>query len=419
MTDTLTTLSRQINNTPNGTRGFSMAGKVRTRERFCRGCKTEYRIIEEVSISCPSCGREPRTFFVFLYWQKQKLRIPRDTDGHILDSYRRAHRLLEAIRREIDAGLFSPTHYVLKEIEAFRGRALLPKWLEMVKARGRAKSYTDKLDGYVNNIFLPRFGVMDIRQLRNSDIEDLRHYLAFEYENQRSGGRIAPKTIKNIMDAFKEFCIWLHRREVVPRVPYFEPVDVPEYLVEIMPLDHRHRVLEHIASPNQRAILEFMSMHPVRPSEAAALDVRHFDLENRAVIIENALDSDGSLKPRKSKKAYVIPLSREWNPAPVLGRFGKEIAFPNARGNRYNANRINDAWRRGCKKAEVPYVSVYPSTRHTTATAYASRGVSQGEISRMLGQSTPSMSEKYVKRSVEMLRNVVDIPLPIEKRGRK
>jgi hypothetical protein len=55
-----------------------------------------------------------------------------------------------------------------------------------------------------------------------------------------------------------------------------------------------------------------------------------------------------------------------------------------------------------------PYVSLYPLTRYTTATSYAARGGSEEQIEGMFGHSIRGMSKKYVKRSVEMLRHLVD-----------
>jgi len=109
-----------------------------------------------------------------------------------------------------------------------------------------------------------------------------------------------------------------------------------------------------------------------------------------------------------STQSFEIPLSARWDSSCIQGRFGKEIAFPSENGTRYNAHTLNGAWKRACKRAGVDYVSLYPATRHITATAYAANGATEEEIEAMLGQSTRGMSRKYVKRSVEMLRHLVD-----------
>jgi len=384
-----------------------MAGKIRTREK-CPKCGGAFKIIEEVDILCTACDTRPKTYFVWLYWDGDKYRFPRDQDGNILDSFRRAHRFLEKIRSEIDSRTFVVANYLPKETDQFRGHVLFPKWFEYIKSKGNAKSYLNKIEQYIDDHFVPQLGDVNMRDIKTYHVEDFRQYLSATYKNQRTGNPLAPKSIKNVMDAFKEFCHWLHRREVIARVPHFDVVRVPEHLIQIMPLADREKVLKALQSKRLSSIISFLALHPVRPSEAAALDVRHFNLKLRIVTIEQALDSDRSVKTRKSRKAYEIPLSRNWDASCIDGRFGKEIAFPNMVGARYSAHTLNEAWKRACERAEVPYVSLYPSTRHTTATSYAARGASEEQIEGMLGHSTRGMSKKYVKRSVEMLRHLVD-----------
>jgi integrase len=384
-----------------------MNGKIRTRDR-CPSCGNKFTVIEEIDIVCKSCNTRPKTYFIFLYWESEKHRITRDQDGHMLDSFRRAHRLLENIRSEIDNRTFVINNYLAKEIEQFRGKVLFPKWLAKLRGKGNALSYLVKIEQYIDDHFEPRLGDLNMREIRTHHIEDFRTYLSNEYVSPRSEKMLHPKSIKNVMDQLKAFCSWLYQREIIVRIPHFDVVAVPEPLIQVMPIADREKALAAIKSPLLNNILSFLAWHPVRPSESAALDVRHFDLKNRVVKIEFALDCDRSLKPRKNMKAYEIPLSIHWESSCIQGRFGKEIAFPNKLGGRYTAWTLNEAWKRACKRADVPYVSLYPAMRHTTATGYASNGASEVEIEMMLGHSTRGMSRKYVKRSVEMVRHLAD-----------
>jgi integrase len=389
-----------------------MAGKIRTRE-VCPTCGKKFRIVEESDIFCPQCNTRPSTYYIFLYWSDPLLgrdhRITRDLDGQILDSYRRTHRLLERIRSEIDQGIFTLTNYLPNEVNQFRGDKLFPEWLDYIKTKSRALSYLRNVEQYIEDHFVPQLGSLNMQApIKTYHIEAFRKYLVTVYR-QANGSPLAPKSVKNVMDQLKSFCNWLYRREIIPRIPVFDPVDVPENLITVMPVQDREKVLRAITSPHLRNILTFMSRHPIRPSEAAALDVRHFDLSGMAVKIENGLDRDRSIKTRKSRRAYEIPLSALWDHTCIKGRFGKEIAFPNKDGARYTDHTLNDAWKRACKRAKIEYVSLYPAMRHTTATGYALQGASEEQIEAMLGQSTKGMSRKYVKRSIEMVRHLVNV----------
>lgn len=391
-----------------------MSGKVRPRGTKCPRCGDKFTIDEGTDIYCTKCGIKPRSFYIILYWPDPSLgrdhKIYRDQDTNILDSYRRAHRLLEKIRGEIDAGTFILHNYLPKEIDRFRGHVLFPKWLDVVKSQRRAQNYTRKLDQYVRDHFIPQLGNLNMAAggtggIKTHHIEDFRKYVSETYK-KKDGKHLSEKSVKNVMDALKEFCNWLFGREIIARVPKFAPVQVPEKLVTTMPLEDRDKALAAITSPKLKRIIDFLTKHPVRPSEACALDVSNFNLDASIVKIENSLDYDRSLKPRKNKKEYEIPLHPDWNNSCLRNRFGKEIAFPNKLGKRYNAHTLNEAWKRACNNAKVPYISLYPAGRHTTATSYATDGHSERHIELMLGQSTPGMSRKYVKRSVEMLRGM-------------
>ncbi|MDA8423805.1 MAG: tyrosine-type recombinase/integrase [Nitrospiraceae bacterium] len=384
-----------------------MAGKIRTREK-CSRCKAAYTIIEEQDIVCPKCGTRPKSFYIFIYREQKKYRITRDPDGHVFDSFKRAHRTLEKIRAEIDARTLKIENYFAKEVEEFRGHVLFPRWFDSRKRKRCAKSYLDKINQYINDHFIPQLGDLDMRSIKTHHVDQFQQYLMSSYISPKTGKPLSPKSVKNTLDALKGFCHWLRKLEIIIRLPEFEVVDVPEHIIDVMPLEDRKKALAAVRTDELRAILSFFSFHPIRPSEGAALDGRHFDLVRMKVKIEMALDSDRSLKTRKSKKAYEIPLSVLWDRTSIEKRAANDIAFPNKNGGRYNDHTLNEAWKSACKRAGVKYVSLYPAMRHTTATNYADRGASEEQIEQLLGHSTKGMSRKYVKRSVELVRHIVD-----------
>ncbi len=108
----------------------------------------------------------------------------------MLDSYKRAQRLLERIRYEIDAKTFHVQDYLPKEIDQNRGNVLFPKWLNILKSKGNALSYTRKIEQYINDHFIPHFGKMIVTDIITSHIEDFRLYLSMEYRIQRTGGSL-------------------------------------------------------------------------------------------------------------------------------------------------------------------------------------------------------------------------------------
>jgi integrase len=383
-----------------------MAGKVRSREKYCSECKSKLIVQvedgEEKGIKCPVCNYRPQTYFIFIYWQGGKHRIPRDPDGHILDGYRRAHRLLESIRREIDAGTFNINNYLPKEIEMFRGHQLLEEWQRVKAGQGLSSGHLEKVRQYATAYYVPYFGALDCRKLITHHIESFMLTLP---------QHLSEKTKKNIMDMLKNFCRWLYRREIIARVPFFPVLSPPEPVIRVITRETQLKILEKI-SPRHRDIFRFLMYHPVRPSEACALKTKDIDLVNGIVEISRAFGHKHELKPRKNKKPYHLPLSNTFDPSVLRNKLPEAFVFVNSYGKPFCGNRLRKIWTAALIKAKVPHINLYNGTRHSIATDAVMRGVDKNRISQALGHSTASMADKYVKAKVDILRDIVNDPGP-------
>lgn len=377
--------------------GLSMKGRVRTREK-CPQCGKAFKIIEEIDIYCPTCNTRPKTFFIFLYCNKEKYRISRDTDGHILDSYKRAHRLLESIRKDIDDGIFSITDYLPKEIEQFRGHRLFDKWLKAKHSQDLSPGHLKKVGEYIDKYYRPSFGNLDCRQLRTHHVEDFLTQLP---------EHLSTKTKKNIMTMLKNFFNWLFKQEILLRMPQFPTLSPPDPPITWITKEDQLRVLNFI-HPHHRPIFEFMIYHPVRPGEAIALKVKDIDRVNRTVHIYRAF-SLNELRPRKNKKPYYLPLSQHFDFGILKSKLPEAFVFTNKVGKPYRANDLRKIWHRARKKSEVPYIKLYNATRHSIASQALNEGVPLEVISKALGHSTLEVTkEKYAKMDIQRLRVVVD-----------
>lgn len=372
-----------------------MVGKVRTREK-CPNCGKAFKIIEEVDIYCPNCNTRPKTFYIFLYHDKTKHRISRDQDNHILDSFKRAHRLLENIRKDIDDGIFSISDWLPKEIEQFRGHNLLNKWLEVKESQGLAPSYLREVRRYIKTYFLPYFSSMDMRQARTHHVEDFLISLPIH---------LSDKTRKNIIITFKNFLRWLHRREVIIRMPSFPAISPPEPPIEWITKEDQLRALRFIESYH-RPIFEFMIYHPVRPGESRALKVKDIDLKNRVVHICRAF-SLKEIRSRKNRKPYYLPLSYSFNPSVLRGKLPEAFVFT-YKGRPYSQSGLRKIWHRARGKAEIPHIKLYNATRHSIASQAVNAGVDLAIVSRALGHSSLEMTKKYASLNLQRLRTVID-----------
>jgi integrase len=382
--------------------GLSMAGKIRTREK-CLTCKKAFVIKEEENIHCPDCNTRPKTFYIFLYYDKGKYRISRDTDGHILDSYKRAHRLLEAIRREIDQGIFSLSNYLPKEIERFRGKVLFPKWFEVKVSEGRAPSHIREIERYVRLYYKPFFTMADMRKIKAGDIEDFYMNLP---------GHLSPKTKKNILIELRAFLNWLYKREIIARIPAFPKVDVPEPSINPIDRTAQLKILSHVKSWRLRDIIEFLIHHPVRPGEARALQVEDILVNEHKVWIRKTF-SMKTLKGRKNKNAYVLPLTPYF--VKTLERLCKDklpkaFVFVNQYGNPFSNESLEVAWNRAKEKAGLGHLKtpLYQGTRHSWGTKAVNDGIALNLIQGAMGSSTSQSAKRYARLKAEGLRQILE-----------
>ncbi len=410
--------------------GHNMSGQVRTREvcPVCAGKFKELFVGKAPALICPTCQTKPDKVYIFFYdkvTHKPYVISRYYKTGHMFSSYSLAYGVIESIRTDLDVcktehRRFDIRKYLASELDEYKGKFLFQTadpgpdkitWLSDIRSRKpkRALSYIRKIEQYCEDHFIPFFSERNMLEIETMDIARFQKHLVEVYRIPFGGHKDQPlsdKAVKNVMDQLRGFCNWLHKMKRDFIVPIFDPIVLSEKLVRVMPIEDRDKAFASITNPVHHAIIDFLIKHPVRPSEACALDVRHFDLKAMTVWIENSLDFDRSLKTRKNRKEYVIPLHPRFDTSILQGRFGREIAFPNELGTRYSNWVVNDIWKRACKRAGVPYVNVYNATKHTTMTQYALNGHSEKDMEMMAGQSTSGMSKKYVQRSVEMLRKM-------------
>jgi integrase len=374
--------------------GLCMKGRVRTREK-CPQCNKPFKIIEEMDIYCPACHTRPKTFFIFLYWDRKKFRISRDKDGHLLDSYKRAHRLLESIRKNIDDKIFSITDYLPGEIEQFRGNKLSNKWYDAKLSQNLSPGHLKKVKQYIEKYFSPFFNNLDCRQLRTYHIEDFLTQLP-DYST---------KTKKNIMIMLKNFCNWLFKRETLLRMPQFPTLSPSEPPIHWIDKEQQLQLLDAIPL-NHRPIFEFLIYHPIRPGEVRALKVKDVNIKDMTIHICRAW-SLKSLRSRKNKKPYYLPLSQKFNLDILRDKLPEAFLFTNTFGNPYTDSRLRKIWKSACKNAGIK-ISLYHATRHSIASQAINQGVDLAVISQALGHCSTASTKRYASLKVQRLKSVID-----------
>ena len=375
-----------------------MRGKVRTWEK-CPKCGEKFTIIEEYLIHCPACKTRPEGYYITLYWDKKQHKIYRDTDGQLLDSFQRAHRLLETMRKEMDDGLFSISNYIPKEIEQFRGYRLFETWFKGKISQDLSPGHLKKVTQYIDKYFLPHFKNHDCRTLRTYHIEDFLLSIP---------SHLSLKTKKNIMIMLHNFCNWLLRREIIARVPSFPSLSPPEPPIYWIDKSTQLHIISFIPE-HHRPVFEFLAYHPIRQGEVRALKVVDCNLKDYTFHICKAW-SLKELRSRKNKKPYYLPLNHAF-----IQRFKnifkdklpEAFLFTNTYGRPYTDSRLGKIWRKACKKVGIK-ISLKNATRHSIASQAIEKGVPMELIQQALGHSSMQTTKRYASIGVHKLRGIVE-----------
>lgn len=380
---------------------LSMAGKIRTKEK-CPKCGKAF-ITGINGLSCPECQTAPKKYFIDIYW-KQRFKIYSDLHGHALDSYARAHRLIESIRNEIDNHTFDPKRYIRVEAEKYSFSVYASNWLAKcegyVAKQKLSPSYMKELRRFVNKRFIPFFLEQDIRDLRTANIT------AF-YDNLPNN--LSLKTQSNIMSVLHKLFSDALLNEDIRQMPSFPEIDVPDPDWSWCAEDVQDDILVKIPQAHLPYLI-FMARQGVRPAEARALKWDCVDLSRGVVTIRRNFSLNKLRDITKAKNIRIIPLD------PLVAEMLKEMNAkgiePDSfvftkKGRGYSESYARKLWNSACKNVGVENLTLYQGTRHSLASQAVNRNVSLDLIGAFLGHKNPKMTKKYAHANNTGLRAVL------------
>ncbi len=376
-------------------------GGIRTKET-CPVCKKAYTHIFKLGFICKSCKTQPRRFFIDLRHGGVRYRIYSNHQGHVLDSYNLALETFHYINAEIKDGSFDPTVYIKAVQRKFYTSSMVEDYFA-AKKEIIAPSNLSTAIKHITSI-KEFFGNKDVREIRKIDVINYIKFL------QQKG--LGPKTVKNYITTFKAFLNYLKNVfEVIPVIPSFPILDVPEPSFRWLTLDDQAKLLS-VVPVEDIGIILFLMLTGCRPSEARALKVKDVDLKNEVIIIKNAFSRGVYREKRKGRnsKPVVMPIHPDLLPIlkDIIERtpFPESFVFTNPRTKTpYSQESINRLWNKIRHSAGLPKdIRLYDATRHSFASNLLNHNVPLSRISKLLGHSSTKMTERYTHVDIKSLR---------------
>ena len=229
------------------------------------------------------------------------------------------------------------------------------------------------------------------------------------------GKRVASKTASNILGEFHRFLRWLVRCGDLDRVPEFPEIPHDSKAPKILFPDEQAAVLAAIPWEHRGVFLAMA--HTLRPGEARGANLDDWIAREQAIHVRRAckgLEAVAPVATAKERNWRIVGAGEElaawieWRidratKAERLRRVGVSL-FPNWRARRHlNPDRrwshcsITWEWKAACDAVGVSGVSVYPGTKHSTATDLIRRGVNRERVQKALGHADPRSTDHYVQ----------------------
>jgi len=270
------------------------------------------------------------------------------------------------------------------------------EWFEKyVIARNRSHTQREKRAALKHHL-VPAFGLQHLDEITTERID------AFTASKVQAG--YAPKSINNLLTILRCCLVtaqeW-RRLTVVPRVRW---VRVPEQPYKCLTEEQLERVVAAADTGFWHALILFVADTGVRFNEAAALHWEDVDLASiapSANICRGA--AMGVIGPTKTGRSRVVPLTARVQEALRALPKRNQLVFPRRDGEPMRTEHSIDGLYRACDRAGVPRVG-WHALRHTIATLLSQRGVPLGNVQKLLGHSTITMTSRYAHSTVADLR---------------
>ena len=377
-------------------RGLCMIGKIRTDQK-CPICGGNFNIDTGRTLTCNrDCKTIPSSYYIDLHWQGERIKIRRDLKKYRLDSYRRALRLLEKIRSEIDDNDFDIIKYSNTKEKDYLFENFISKWLKLIKSDLVHTTYERKVS-MINTHIIPHFQDQDIREIKAVGLAEFANKIKdSDYTNSYKWSII--KELRSIFNAAYEW-------EAIPRIPKLPSISLEETPPEFITREQQLQVLKQIPE-RKRAIFQFLFLTGCRIGEARALMWDRVDFKNRVIIIGRTFSGNTLRETTKTKIWRLLPMWDTIYELLLTQKKQKANSFfvftnPDNNNNPYST-KINKLWRIACRKAGIK-ITLYRGTRHSYFTQKAREGHSIESLKAIAGHTHTKTTEKYVKMYVDSL----------------
>jgi hypothetical protein len=273
-----------------------MKCKIRTKEK-CPVCGKSYSQTlhpeskDVIYLSCETCKTSPQFFYIDAR-DMSCGKIYSDQRGKKFDSFEAAYRQLQSMRHDIDEKKFDPSRWVPSMKKVFSVEEMSKKWLALIEVQDyeHFRHCRTAMELHVKPV-LADLKVIDVRDIRTVHVDAV--YLLLK------SNKYEPKTIKNYMQHFYQFCNYLYGREFIDKMPKFPSITVPKKFKPWIDIEKQLLILSKVPDEYDNIVLiETFLQGGHRPSELIAH--QPMDLQEGELVVSRAFSCKGEIKCTKT-----------------------------------------------------------------------------------------------------------------------
>jgi integrase len=373
-----------------------MNGHVRTNEKcpVCREPFNEEMVGRFRALVCPVHRTTPRRCYVDTsgFGLKTRKRYS-DRDGKVFASYEAAAQFLDSMRaaKASRAG-WDPTMWEQTNRKEYLFEAA---WGKFIAARESdwSSRYRRQVDWIGGKFLAPRWGGLDMRDIRSGHLIDLK--------TQVAGEGYAPSVVKLVIGITCSFLGELRLRGDIKENIVRPTVKVPQRDLYILDAVQQERIIGK-APARYRSILRLAARTGVRPSEVGAVRVR--DVIGGYIHFQRSIDPHGNVTDTKTGKIHRrrIPadMADEITEA-IRSKLPEAYLFIGRTGAPYRPGILSRIWKKAAEDAGYAGSSLYVGTRHSFAsrTWESEKAEAKVRTAKAVGHTGPKVTfHHYIPR---------------------
>jgi len=247
------------------------------------------------------------------------------------------------------------------------------------------------------NHFIASVGDIGIDLIKSKDID------FYKVERAKI---VSPTTVNIELRAIRTFFNNLKRWEMIEKDPCqgIKKINVPEQTPLYFDEQQQGELIEAIQDVWLREIVIFALMTGTRLGEIMNLQWSDVNLATKTITIKSSLSYQV-----KTGKLRTIPMNETVFSLLNEKSVKEGLVFKGMKGKRANANFVSEKFRECVRKNGFDKRLHFHSLRHSFASVLVKKGASLFQVQKLLGHSSPSITEIYAHLQSSDMHDVVEI----------